>query len=151
MKFICKLILVVVIVSGCYMTLAAQYNPQGQQSANGRFFNRRSIKTRFEPVSLLVKQIDGISRLSGRLISMPHTSERIDSIVLQSRDGSLLTAEDIDGVDFGRYFQWEDEGIIDLEIDFHSVSVEPGDTLLFYMTRSIMKSPVTTVEKIIQR
>lgn len=47
----------------------------------------------------------------------PHTSNRIESATL-SAGKNKLDATDIDGVDFKRYFQWEDEGAIKLEIDF---------------------------------
>lgn len=62
-----------------------------------------------------VMQIDSIdyrsdlTRVYGKLIGTPHTSNCITEI---------SGATDIDGVDFKRWYQFEDDGIIDIEIDF---------------------------------
>ncbi len=58
-----------------------------------------------------------LTRLYGRLMGMPHTSNRIDMMMLMV-DNQAADATDIDGVDFKRWFQWEDEGVIPVEIDF---------------------------------
>ncbi|MCM1297510.1 MAG: hypothetical protein NC311_18380, partial [Muribaculaceae bacterium] len=42
---------------------------------------------------------------------------RIDSAHIVDR-GTKLRAIDIDGVDFARYFQWEDDGVVNIDIDF---------------------------------
>lgn len=63
---------------------------------------------------------DGIVRIEGTLSGKPHTAQRIDSIVLLD-DGRAIEATDIDGIDFKRYFQWEDDGEIHLEIDFPAI------------------------------
>lgn len=58
-----------------------------------------------------------LTRLYGRLMGRPHTSCRVDNITLTS--GKIdYTATDIDGIDFKRWFQWEDDGSIAVEIDF---------------------------------
>ncbi len=54
----------------------------------------------------------------------PHTSNRIECATLTSSKVKSLDATDIDGVDFKRYFQWEDEGMIKLEIDFEPVTLK---------------------------
>lgn len=78
------------------------------------------------PSSVLTLSVDSIdfrpdlTRLYGKLIGRPHTSHRVDAAVMLSGK-SVLTSDDIDGVDFKRYFQWEDEGIIPVEIDFPAV------------------------------
>lgn len=56
-----------------------------------------------------------LTRVYGKLIGIPHTSHRIDAVKLQS---GVISATDIDGVDFKRWFQWEDDGEIAVEIDF---------------------------------
>ncbi|MDE6716280.1 MAG: hypothetical protein K2J74_07365 [Muribaculaceae bacterium] len=62
-----------------------------------------------------VMQIDSIdyrsdlTRVYGKLIGIPHTSNCITEI---------SGATDIDGVDLKRWYQFEDEGIINVEIDF---------------------------------
>ncbi|MDE6581482.1 MAG: hypothetical protein K2K47_03025 [Duncaniella sp.] len=73
-----------------------------------------------EPVAFTVDSIDfrkDLTRVYGKLTGEPHTSNRIDDAMLYTPSGNY-EATDIDGVDFRRYFQWEDEGVILLEIDF---------------------------------
>ena len=60
---------------------------------------------------------DGVSRIGVYLISTPNTSSRIDSVSLENGTKRFI-ASDIDGVDFKRYFQWEDNGEIYVEVDF---------------------------------
>lgn len=64
---------------------------------------------------------DDLTRVYGKLIGTPHTSQRIDAVTIRTSDKSY-DADDIDGVDFMRWFQWEDEGIIPIEIDFAPMS-----------------------------
>lgn len=72
---------------------------------------------------VLTFQVDSIdfrkdlTRVYGKVIGRPHTSHRIDGVTLNINNQSLMS-DDIDGVDFKRYFQWEDDGFILLEIDF---------------------------------
>lgn len=58
-----------------------------------------------------------LTRVYGRLIGRPHTAQRIDYVTLRT-PGVVLAAQEIDGVDLERYFQWEDDGVIPVEIDF---------------------------------
>ncbi len=72
---------------------------------------------------VLTFQVDSIdfrkdlTRVYGKVIGRPHTSHRIDGVTLNINNQALVS-DDIDGVDFKRYFQWEDDGFILLEIDF---------------------------------
>lgn len=73
-----------------------------------------------EPIAFTVDSIDfrkDLTRVYGKLTGTPHTSNRIDDAMLYTPSG-VSEAIDIDGVDFRRYFQWEDEGEISVEIDF---------------------------------
>lgn len=69
-----------------------------------------------------------------RAIGRPHTAHRIDAAEIRSI-GVKAAASDIDGVDFNRYFQWEDSGVIPLEIDFppmhESSTVQVGLTTVY--------------------
>lgn len=65
-----------------------------------------------------IETVDGGIRLYGTLNGRPHTSNRIDTLVMITADGKAVNANDIDGVDMKRWFQWEDSGTIDVEIDF---------------------------------
>ncbi len=64
-----------------------------------------------------------LTRLYGMLIGKPHTSNRIDRVVLTDSIGGRVIAIDIDGVDLGRWFQWESNGLIPIEIDFPAMNV----------------------------
>lgn len=71
-------------------------------------------------ITLRVDSIDfrsDLTRMYGKLVGRPHTSQRIDAVTLTSGSKQYL-ATDIDGVDFNRWFQWEDDGVIPVEIDF---------------------------------
>lgn len=71
-----------------------------------------------------------LTRVYGRLMGRPHTSNRIDGVVFTGT-GISLTSTDIDGVDFRRYFQWEDDKTIPLEIDFPAVKSLKNAQLIF--------------------
>lgn len=73
-----------------------------------------------EHITMKVDSIDfrsDVTRIYANLIGRPHTSQKINAITLKSGMRSF-PATDIDGVDFKRWFQWEDDGIIPIEIDF---------------------------------
>lgn len=81
------------------------------------------VKTTSTTDPVLAMTVDSIdfrtdlTRVYGKLVGRPHTSHRVDDATLLSGKSSFK-ADDIDGVDFKRYFQWEDEGEILIEIDF---------------------------------
>lgn len=88
---------------------------------------------------------DGVSRVACTLVGVPHTSSRIDSIHALV-GGRLLRATDIDGVDFSRYFQWEDDGAVPVEIDIERVNrVSPADSLKVYTVHGIYTAPLKNV------
>lgn len=62
-----------------------------------------------------------LTRVYGRVQGRPHTSMRIDAISMLVPGAVLKECTDIDGVDFNRWFQWEDDGVILLELDFGPV------------------------------
>lgn len=73
------------------------------------------------PLGFAVTKIEfrpDLTRIYGRLIGCPHTSGRIDALSLSQPGGKTMVSTDIDGVDMKRYFQWEDENFIEVEIDF---------------------------------
>lgn len=59
-----------------------------------------------------------VTRLYGKLRGTPHTSSRIDSMILTAQDDIAASCTDLDGADLRRWFQWEDDGLIPVEIDF---------------------------------
>lgn len=65
-----------------------------------------------------VMRRDDVTRIYGRLEWKPNRPGRIDSIRATATDRRTFEATDIDGIDLQRWFQWEDDGVISLEIDF---------------------------------
>lgn len=83
-------------------------------------------------ITFKVEAIDyrpDLIRVYGSLVGRPHTAERIDNLVLVTADGKQYVATDIEGVDFKRWFQWEDDGSIAVEIDFPPMKALKGFTL----------------------
>ncbi len=84
----------------------------------------------------LVFKVDSIdyrsdlTRVYGKLFGRPHTSNRIDGVTIMTT-GTTSTSNDIDGVDFHRYFQWEEEGSIPVELDFPAMKDSQGIQLIF--------------------
>lgn len=62
-----------------------------------------------------------LTRVYVTLTGRPHTSYRIDYVRMILPSGKGISFTDIDGIDAKRYFQWESDGKIDLEIDFPPV------------------------------
>lgn len=75
------------------------------------------------------------------LVGIPSTSQRIDGIDLV--DGTnVIPAADIDGIDFKRYFQFEDEGVQVVEVDFPYKGTLPKTaTLVFHTEKGDIKAP----------
>lgn len=87
-----------------------------------------------------IKTDDGI-RITLCLVGIPHTSQRIDSIDLVIGQ-KVVPATDIDGVDFERYFQFEDEGVQTIEVDFPSKEALPKSaTLIFHTVKGDIEAP----------
>lgn len=105
----------------------------------------------FDLKEIIRKSDDDLIRVCGELVGRPHTSARIDSITLKSGHGQVK-ANDIDGVDFERYFLWEDDGRIYIEIDFpgykqanHAVSCRHA-RLIFHTAKGDLIQPVKAKE-----
>lgn len=79
-----------------------------------------------------VKTDDGV-RITVCVVGIPHTSQRIDSVDLVMGP-KIVKATDIDGVDFERYFQFEDQGVIMMDIDFPFKGVIPKTAKLVFHT-----------------
>lgn len=79
----------------------------------------RGYESHPEVANSLMLRVDSIdyrsdlTRVYSTLEGRPHTSNRIDKATFAGQQ-----ATDIEGVDFQRYFQWEDDGQIPVEIDF---------------------------------
>ncbi len=99
------------ILSLCVISVSAKivkgYSADAKSSAGLISFTIESIDFR-----------DDLTRIYGKLVGMPHTSNRIDEIFIVTSSGEPIYSTDIEGVDMKRYFQWEDSGEIEVEIDF---------------------------------
>ncbi|MBD5214312.1 MAG: hypothetical protein HDS75_05775 [Bacteroidales bacterium] len=110
---------------------------------------RAGSNSRKHPLVLKVTEInnnnsDEVSRMSVSLLGVPHTSARIDSAQIHRGDGDIMRASDIDGVDFQRYFQWEDDGIINVEVDFPlNKNYGSADTLIVYTVYGPYRTNIT--------
>lgn len=86
---------------------------------------------------------DDVIRVSVNLVGRPHTAGRIDSVYMVSSGSAELPAVDIDGVDFKRWFQWEDDSAIYVEIDFLGKSLPSDFELQFFGPRGTVKCKPT--------
>lgn len=83
---------------------------------------------------------EGVTRMTFSVIGVPHTAARIDSVTISMPGRKPCKAVDIDGVDFGRWFQWEDTPSIEVEIDFPGTNYKAGASLIFYTPRGNVKT-----------
>ncbi len=67
-----------------------------------------------------------LSRVYCKALGRPNTSNRIDAVNLNGK----IAATDIDPIYFKQAFQWEEEGVISLEIDFPALKRKPS---MFYL------------------
>jgi len=88
-----------------------------------------------------MEKTDEGARISVCIVGIPHTSQRIDGIDLVMGN-KLVKATDIDGVDFERYFQFEDSGVQIVEIDFPFKGTIPKTAkLIFHTVKGDITSP----------
>lgn len=126
LKFILALTLGCVAASSSSFDATAQVN---QLDAEINIIPDKSVKT------------DTGVRLTVCVVGIPHTSQRIDSVDLVM-GSKIVKATDIDGVDFERYFQFEDQGVIMLEIDFPFKGViSKTATLVFHTVKGDVTCP----------
>ncbi|MDE6528109.1 MAG: hypothetical protein K2L78_03575 [Muribaculaceae bacterium] len=87
-----------------------------------------------------IKTDNGV-RISLCLVGIPHTSQRIDGVDLVIGQ-KLVKAVDIDGIDFERYFQFEDSGVQTIEVDFpFSGTIPKTAKLVFHTVNGDITSP----------
>lgn len=111
-----------------------------------------ALKTSEHSMTVRVTGLDnnngsGVSRIAFELVSIPHTSSRIDSVTAVI-NGRRVVASDIDGVDFKCYFQWEDNGVIPVEVDFpRHDKFMPTDTVIFHTVHGNYSSSLAPLMK----
>lgn len=102
--------------------------------------------TAAQHINIQVDSIDfrgDLTRLYGKLIGRPHTSQRIDEVVLHIGTASFQ-GKDIDGVDFKRWFQWEEDGAIPVELDFRKMTPFKTATLEIVTPRGTDKIEINS-------
>lgn len=103
-----------------------------------------------ECTGVLLGAIDSIdyrtdlTRVYGRLQGKPHTSGRIDGILMLSGK-QRVPMTDLDGVDKKRWFQWEDNSSISIEIDFGVI--QQSDSIVFNIDTPRGKSVWRTTKR----
>lgn len=95
------------------------FKPQAQQAKHELRIEIDSINCRAD-----------LSRVYCRAIGLPNTSDRIDAVKLDGK----IDATDIDPIDFQRAFQWEEDGVQPLEIDFPALKRKPTQFYLEFLT-----------------
>lgn len=88
-------------------------------------------------ITLTVDSIDfrrDLTRIYGSLNGQPNTAQRLDSIMLSLSGLKVMQADDIDGVDMQRWFQWEESGLIPVEIDFGPIGKSPREMIMRAVT-----------------
>lgn len=101
-------------------------------------------------ITFVVESVDyrpDLTRIYGKLKGKPHTSERIDELILILPSGKQHALTDIDGVDLKRWFQWEDNGLIDVEIDFPVIKECNKFTLKSSGPKGISQTQITKKSK----
>ena len=84
----------------------------------------------------------GLTRVYGKFVGTPHTSQKLHGITIELK-GKSYEANDIDGVDFDRWFQWEDDGIIPVEIDFPRMPSLNNATMVIRTQRGVDRCSMT--------
>lgn len=145
MKRITVLATAALLIIATATTLYAQL-PQSSTTATCQIpSGRTQMKAKkeipaFKVVMGKVNHKDDVTRAELSIVGMPHTSCRIDSVAAILPTGKEVKATDIDPIDFQRYFQWEDEGSIDLEIDFPAgTRLKKGTVMQFSTSKGEVK------------
>lgn len=107
MRRLAMILSAAVLVSCASARTVKDYTTSGQPTANRLILTVDSIDFRKD-----------LTRVYGKITGRPNTSDRFDRITLVKPDGVMVESTDIDGVDMERWFQWEEDGRINLEIDF---------------------------------
>ena len=107
MKRVALIFTAAVLVSCVSAQKVKDYTTSGEPTANRLTLTVDSIDFRKD-----------LTRVYGKITGHSNTSDRFDRISLSRPDGVIVELTDIDGVDMERWFQWEEDGNINLEIDF---------------------------------
>lgn len=133
--------------------IATASEPSPSKTSNEPIVARKiNAHGKLENISVAIDSImsrDDVSRVYATLHGPTNHSGRIDSA--QAIIGTKsIEATDIDGVDFNRWFQWDDTATIVLEIDFPAstkLAQRKNWTLRIVTNRGILTTVVTNKKK----
>lgn len=100
---------------------------------SGQVFNQKENSQAKHEMRIEIDSIicrEDLSRVYCRAIGRPNTSHRIDGVKLNGK----IDATDIDPIYFKQAFQWEEEGVQPLEIDFPALKRKPSTFFLEFQT-----------------
>lgn len=100
------------VISVAFLVIAV-FAAQARTERNYRLSAAKHLTLTIDSISYRTS----LTRVYGKFVGRPHTSQKLHGMTIEL-NGKSYEANDIDGVDFDRWFQWEDDGIIPVEIDF---------------------------------
>lgn len=99
----------------------------------GQVFNSTETSRKKHEMRIEIDSIscrNDLSRVYCRAIGHPNTSNRVDGVKLNGK----IDATDIDPIYFKQAFQWEEDGVQPLEIDFPALKHAPSTFYLEFQT-----------------
>lgn len=72
-----------------------------------------------------------LTRIYGRFIGTPHVAINVKHILLASSNNKRYVADDTDGFDLNKYFQFEENPTFNVEIDFGPMAPTEGFSIKF--------------------
>jgi hypothetical protein len=102
-----------------------------------------------QAMSIVVDSVafrDDVTRVYCSVLGHPHTSNRIDEATL-SIGGIEMPCIDVDGIDMKRYFQWEETGAIQLELDFDATRPHCQFSISLMTVKGAITTPMLTLDK----
>lgn len=125
------------VISIAFLVIAV-FAAQARTERNYRLSAARHLTLTVDSISYRT----GLTRVYGKFVGVPHTSQKLHGITIELK-GKNYKADDIDGVDFDRWFQWEDDGIIPVEIDFPRTPSLNNATMVIYTEKGIDRCSMT--------
>lgn len=112
--------------------------------------NKYVVKEYIGPIKLKIKKIDyrsDLVRIYCSVSGAPHTAFRFDDMSIQvDSNSSPKLWLDVDGVDAKRWFQFEDSGVIDLEIDFPAFKPFSTATIIATSPKGVCRWHIQSVK-----
>lgn len=125
-----RLATILLLAGGAFVAAPQQMSAQVNQ-----------LDAEFNVIPDKVTPTDEGIRISVCLVGIPSTAQRIDGVDL-TVGKKVIKATDIDGVDFERSFQFEETGVMVIELDFpFSGKLPKTATLTFHTANGDVEAP----------